>query len=90
MDTKFELPSNPNENGAANMLTATVFIITLSTIAVLARLYVRVFVIRNTGWDVGLRPNTSTPLDVVFLFSFSFFFFTFMFPFLAFVFYKIS
>ncbi|KAJ9419488.1 hypothetical protein FOXG_16067 [Fusarium oxysporum f. sp. lycopersici 4287] len=53
MDTKFELPSNPNENGAANMLTATVFIITLSTIAVLARLYVRVFVIRNTGWDDG-------------------------------------
>ncbi|KAJ4156679.1 hypothetical protein NW754_008320 [Fusarium falciforme] len=44
-------PSNPKENGVKDILAATVFIITLSTITVLARLYVRLLVIRNTGWD---------------------------------------
>ncbi|KAL5584033.1 hypothetical protein FOVSG1_015384 [Fusarium oxysporum f. sp. vasinfectum] len=53
MDTKVELPSNPNENGATDILAATALIIALSTIVVLARLYVRIFVIRNTGWDDG-------------------------------------
>ncbi|KAJ4329048.1 hypothetical protein N0V84_000399 [Fusarium piperis] len=46
-----DLPSNPKENGAKDIIVATVFIITLSTITVLARLYVRLLVIRNTGWD---------------------------------------
>ncbi|KAM5356485.1 hypothetical protein ACJ41O_003131 [Fusarium nematophilum] len=50
MDTS-QLPSNPDENGATDMLIATVLIVSLATITVLARLYVRVFIIRNTGWD---------------------------------------
>ncbi|EEU42063.1 uncharacterized protein NECHADRAFT_105529 [Fusarium vanettenii 77-13-4] len=45
------VPSNPKENGVKDILAATVFIISLSTITVLARLYVRLLVIRNTGWD---------------------------------------
>ncbi|KAJ4263102.1 hypothetical protein NW762_006720 [Fusarium torreyae] len=53
MDSKVELPSNPDENEAPSILAATVLIISISTIVVLARLYVRVFIIRNTGWDDG-------------------------------------
>ncbi|RGP65855.1 hypothetical protein FSPOR_7116 [Fusarium sporotrichioides] len=45
------LPSNPDEDGAAAILGSTLFIVTLATIVVLARLYVRVFIIRGTGWD---------------------------------------
>lgn len=48
------LPSNPDENGASDILGSTVFIVSLATIVVLARLYVRVFIIRGTGWDVSL------------------------------------
>jgi hypothetical protein len=54
MDERAELPSNPNEDGSKDILGATIFIISLATLTVLARLYVRVSVIRNTGWDVGL------------------------------------
>ncbi|KAK7432545.1 hypothetical protein QQZ08_000752 [Neonectria magnoliae] len=46
-----ELPSNPDENGATSILAATIFIISLATITVLARLWVRISIIRNTGWD---------------------------------------
>ncbi|KAG8676122.1 hypothetical protein FPOAC2_02205 [Fusarium poae] len=45
------LPSNPQENASATILGSTVSIVTLATIVVLARLYVRVFIIRGTGWD---------------------------------------
>lgn len=55
MDERAELPSNPNDDGSKDILAATIFIISLATITVLARLYVRVFVIRNTGWDVRCR-----------------------------------
>lgn len=48
------LPSNPNENGAADILGSTLFVVCLATVVVLARLYVRVFIIRGTGWDVSL------------------------------------
>jgi hypothetical protein len=48
------LPSNPQENASATILGSTVSIVTLATIVVLARLYVRVFIIRGTGWDVSL------------------------------------
>ena len=47
------LPSNPNENGAADILGSTLFVVCLATVVVLARLYVRVFIIRGTGWDVS-------------------------------------
>ena len=47
------LPSNPNENGAADILGSTLFVVCLATVVVLARLYVRLFVIRGTGWDVS-------------------------------------
>jgi hypothetical protein len=64
------VPSNPKENGVKDILAATVFIITLSTITVLARLYVRLLVIRNTGWDVSLQPlhPHSPHLDLLFTF----------------------
>ncbi|CAF3609115.1 unnamed protein product [Fusarium graminearum] len=45
------LPSNPDENGAGAILGGTLFVVTLATIVVLARLYVRIFIIRGTGWD---------------------------------------
>lgn len=47
------IPSNPNENGAADILGSTLFVVCLATVVVLARLYVRVFIIRGTGWDVS-------------------------------------
>ena len=48
-----DLPSNPKENGGPAILTATLLVTTLATITVLARLYVRSFVIQNPGWDVS-------------------------------------
>ncbi|CAG7565236.1 unnamed protein product [Fusarium equiseti] len=45
------IPSNPNENGAADILGSTLFVVCLATVVVLARFYVRVFIIRGTGWD---------------------------------------
>lgn len=48
------LPSNPNENEGTSILIGTVFITVLATITVFARFYVRLFIIRNTGWDVSL------------------------------------
>lgn len=53
MDPQVKLPSNPDENGAVNILVSTVLVITLATIVVLARVYVRLFMIRNLGWDVS-------------------------------------
>ncbi|EXK27053.1 hypothetical protein FOMG_16491 [Fusarium oxysporum f. sp. melonis 26406] len=43
--------SNPNGDATPDILAATVLIVCLATITVLARLYVRLLVIRNTGWD---------------------------------------
>lgn len=54
MDPTVQLPSNPSENGATDILAATLLVITISTIVVLARVYVRVFSIRSVGWDVSL------------------------------------
>ncbi|KAF4451842.1 hypothetical protein F53441_5161 [Fusarium austroafricanum] len=51
MDPNIQLPSNPDENGAVDILASTAFVISLATIVVLARVYVRVFMIRNLGWD---------------------------------------
>ncbi|KAL7765398.1 hypothetical protein ACKLNR_003314 [Fusarium oxysporum f. sp. zingiberi] len=51
MDPQVQLPSNPDENGAVDILASTVLVITLATIVVLARVYVRLFMIRNIGWD---------------------------------------
>ncbi|KAH7130877.1 hypothetical protein EDB81DRAFT_905479 [Dactylonectria macrodidyma] len=45
------LPSNPDENRGPEILVATLLVTALATIAVIARGYVRLFVIRNTGWD---------------------------------------
>lgn len=53
MDPQVQLPSNPDENGAVDILASTVLVITLATIVVLARVYVRLFMIRNIGWDVS-------------------------------------
>ncbi|KAF5011997.1 hypothetical protein FDECE_1937 [Fusarium decemcellulare] len=53
MSATVQLPSNPDENGSTDILAATVFIVSLATVVVLARLYVRFFIIRNTGWDDG-------------------------------------
>lgn len=50
------LPSNPDENGATAILAATTFVVCLATITVIARLYVRFRIIRNTGWDVRSNP----------------------------------
>jgi len=47
------IPSNPDENGAADILGSTLFVVCLATVVVLARFYVRVFIIRGTGWDVS-------------------------------------
>lgn len=55
MDPTVQLPSNPSENGATDILAATLLVITISTIVVLARVYVRVFSIRSVGWDVSLH-----------------------------------
>lgn len=48
-----ELPSNPDENGGPDILIATLLVTVLATIAVIARMYVRGFVIQNPGWDVS-------------------------------------
>ncbi|KAH7006752.1 hypothetical protein EDB80DRAFT_841889 [Ilyonectria destructans] len=45
------LPSNPDENRGPDILAATLLVTTLATITVIARSYVRLFVIRNTGSD---------------------------------------
>ncbi|KAH7117503.1 hypothetical protein EDB81DRAFT_818667 [Dactylonectria macrodidyma] len=45
------LPSNPDENRGPDILAATLLVTTLATITMIARSYVRLFVIRNTGWD---------------------------------------
>lgn len=45
------LPSNPDEDGATGILAATTFVVSLATVTVIARLYVRFLIIRNTGWD---------------------------------------
>jgi hypothetical protein len=58
MDPTVQLPSNPSENGATDILAATLLVITISTIVVLARVYVRVFSIRSVGWDVSLSIFT--------------------------------
>lgn len=55
MDPTVQLPSNPSEKGATDILAATLLVITISTIVVLARVYVRVFSIRSVGWDVSLH-----------------------------------
>lgn len=47
------LPSNPDENGGPDILIATLLVTVLATITVLARIYVRGFVIQNPGWDVS-------------------------------------
>lgn len=56
------LPSNPNENGGPNILIATLLVTVLATITVLARIYVRSFMIRNPGWDVSRKPCLSPVL----------------------------
>ncbi|KAM0440343.1 hypothetical protein ACHAQK_005741 [Fusarium lateritium] len=58
MDPTVQLPSNPSENGATDILAATVLVIAISTVVVLARVYVRVFSIRSVGWDDGLMILT--------------------------------
>ncbi|KAI6776248.1 hypothetical protein HG530_000193 [Fusarium avenaceum] len=58
MDPTVQLPSNPSENGATDILAATLLVITISTIVVLARVYVRVFSIRSVGWDDALMILT--------------------------------
>lgn len=63
------LPSNPDENGAGAILGGTLFVVTLATIVVLARLYVRIFIIRGTGWDVSL---ILTSYFACFFFAFTF------------------
>jgi hypothetical protein len=68
-----ELPSNPDENGAVDILASTVLVITLASIVVLARVYVRLFMIRNIGWDVSCT-STSSRLFSSFFHSRSFFF----------------
>ncbi|KAF4983407.1 hypothetical protein FZEAL_1136 [Fusarium zealandicum] len=47
------LPSNPNENAGPEIIAATSVVVALATIAVVARLYVRLSMIRNIGWDDG-------------------------------------
>ncbi|CAM1510056.1 Fc.00g003910.m01.CDS01 [Cosmosporella sp. VM-42] len=47
------IPSNPDENGGPAILAATLLITALATITVVARIYVRGFVIRNPGYDDG-------------------------------------
>lgn len=53
------LPSNPDEDGATGILAATTFVVSLATVTVIARLYVRFLIIRNTGWDVRSNPSTT-------------------------------
>lgn len=46
-------PSNPDEDESGQILGATLTVTSLALITVLTRLYVRLVLIRNTGWDVS-------------------------------------
>ncbi|KAF4993912.1 hypothetical protein FGRMN_6159 [Fusarium graminum] len=58
MDPNTPLPSNPNEDGATDILAATLFIVSLATVVVFARIWVRMFIIRSVGWDDALMILT--------------------------------
>jgi hypothetical protein len=45
--------SNPSEDDSTRILAATWTVTCVALITVITRLYVRLIVIRNWGWDVG-------------------------------------
>jgi hypothetical protein len=50
------LPSNPAENDSARIVAATMVVTMAAFITYLARMYVRVIMVRSTGLDVSSLP----------------------------------
>lgn len=48
----------PDENQGPTILGATLSVFILAVITTIARLYVRIRMIRNVGWDVSVFNNT--------------------------------
>jgi hypothetical protein len=48
------LPVRPNENQGPTILGATMTVTIAALITMIARLYVRIRMIRNVGWDVSI------------------------------------
>ena len=49
-----DIPYRPNENEGPTILGATLTVTIAALLAVIARLYVRIRMIRNVGWDVSI------------------------------------
>jgi hypothetical protein len=50
------LPVPPNENQGPTILGATMTVTIAALLTMIARLYVRIRMIRNIGWDVSVSP----------------------------------
>jgi hypothetical protein len=50
------LPVRPNENQGPTILGATMTVTIAALITMIARLFVRIHMIRNIGWDVSVSP----------------------------------
>lgn len=48
-----ELISNPNDNESSRIVAAVATVTSVATATVVARLYVRLYMIRSFGWDVS-------------------------------------
>jgi hypothetical protein len=48
------LPVRPNENQGPTILGATMTVTIAALVTMIARLYVRIRMIRNVGWDVSI------------------------------------
>lgn len=51
--------SNPEDDDSARILGAVTTVTSLALVIVLARFYVRLFMIRNFGWDVSYPQSPS-------------------------------
>jgi hypothetical protein len=49
-----DLPVRPNENEGPTILGATLTVTIAAFITLIARMYVRIKMIRNVGWDVSI------------------------------------
>jgi hypothetical protein len=57
MDALSHAPVRPNESQGPTILGATLTVTIAAFITIIARLYVRLRMIRNVGWDVSCRLN---------------------------------
>jgi hypothetical protein len=58
LSQRLDAPVRPDENQGPTILGATFTVTIAAFITVVARLYVRLRMIRNVGWDVSMLQDT--------------------------------